>query len=40
MTLMDITDETTTEFTDPSSGERVLIVEDDPSTRSGLAELV
>jgi DNA-binding NtrC family response regulator len=29
-----------TEFTDQSNGERVLIVEDDPSTRSGLAELV
>ncbi len=28
------------DFPDPSSGERVLIVEDDPSTRSGLAELV
>ena len=40
MTLMDITDETAAEFTDSSSGERVLIVEDDPSTRSGLAELV
>jgi DNA-binding NtrC family response regulator len=37
---MDITDETINEFTDPSAGERVLIVEDDPSTRSGLAELV
>ena len=40
MTLMEMTDETTNEFTDPSAGERVLIVEDDPSTRSGLAELV
>jgi len=29
-----------TDFTDQSNGERVLIVEDDPSTRSGLAELV
>jgi DNA-binding NtrC family response regulator len=29
-----------TESTDQSNGERVLIVEDDPSTRSGLAELV
>src|SRR5688572_1522088 len=28
------------ELTDPASGERVLIVEDDPSTRTGLAELV
>ncbi|MBA2301421.1 MAG: sigma-54-dependent Fis family transcriptional regulator [Acidobacteria bacterium] len=29
-----------TELTNSSNGERVLIVEDDPSTRSGLAELV
>jgi len=29
-----------TDLTDQSNGERVLIVEDDPSTRSGLAELV
>jgi DNA-binding NtrC family response regulator len=36
---MDTTDETM-ELSDPSNGERVLIVEDDPSTRSGLAELV
>ena len=28
------------ELTDPAHGERVLIVEDDPSTRTGLAELV
>ena len=40
MTLMDIREETTGEPTDSSAGERVLIVEDDPSTRSGLAELV
>jgi DNA-binding NtrC family response regulator len=40
MTFMDITDETTLDLTDSSGGERVLIVEDDPSTRSGLAELV
>ena len=39
MTLMEHTDETN-DFTDPSNGERVLIVEDDPSTRTGLAELV
>jgi DNA-binding NtrC family response regulator len=37
---METTDETAGDFTDPSTGERVLIVEDDPSTRSGLAELV
>jgi len=36
---MEISDETH-DFTDPSNGERVLIVEDDPSTRTGLAELV
>ena len=39
MTPMDTPDETM-ELSDPSNGERVLIVEDDPSTRSGLAELV
>jgi len=38
MTPMD--EEETTDFTDQSHNERVLIVEDDPSTRSGLAELV
>ena len=36
---MEMSDETH-DFTDPSNGERVLIVEDDPSTRTGLAELV
>jgi DNA-binding NtrC family response regulator len=36
---MDILDDTN-DLPEPSSGERVLIVEDDPSTRSGLAELV
>ena len=39
MTFMNTTDETM-ELSDPSYGERVLIVEDEPSTRSGLAELV
>ena len=39
MTSMDILDDNN-DFPEPSSGERVLIVEDDPSTRSGLAELV
>jgi DNA-binding NtrC family response regulator len=39
ITSMDIQDEVP-EITDSSNGERVLIVEDDPSTRSGLAELV
>jgi DNA-binding NtrC family response regulator len=41
MTFMD-TQEVTNDIADqqPVGGERVLIVEDDPSTRSGLAELV
>ena len=36
---MEFPDETN-DILDPSTGERVLIVEDDPSTRTGLAELV
>ncbi|HEY0874620.1 MAG TPA: sigma-54 dependent transcriptional regulator [Vicinamibacterales bacterium] len=36
---MEFTDESN-DILDPSTGERVLIVEDDPSTRTGLAELV
>ena len=39
MTFMDERDDSF-EVADPSNGERVLIVEDEPSTRSGLAELV
>ena len=39
MTFMDIPEDVN-DLIDPSHGERVLIVEDDPSTRTGLAELV
>src|SRR5688572_4877345 len=40
MTFMDTQDLTNDVDEQPVGGERVLIVEDDPSTRSGLAELV